>query len=412
MRSIKSIQDIVDWGLCTGCGACLYACDNNIVALKNIETIGIRPHFSSSCQNCVKCLSFCPGFSVNAPEILDSNYNMLIGATLKIWEGYASEDKIRFAASSGGIISAIASYCVEKNDFNFVVHTGMDSQKPWLNKTVLSKTKQQIKQNSGSRYQTSSPCDCLKHIENSTKPCVFIGRPCDVAAINMIRKTNSRLDANLGLVLSFFCAGTPNTKATIDLLNDLKINLNDIKSLRYRGNGWPGGFSVVLKNKKSIFIPYNESWNFLNRYRPFRCQICPDSFGESADITCGDAWQNYDTSVNDPGQSVILARTTLGKSIVEKAQKAGYITIKESSQEKIIMGQGLVERRQLIFGRLFAMKLLLIPATKIIGFHLFKNWLSISFSSKIRSVIGTLRRLITRGLWHLNKVNGFTIDNI
>src|SRR3982074_2669302 len=40
---IKSLPDVVDWGMCVGCGACYSACDKDAVALVNIEAVGIRP---------------------------------------------------------------------------------------------------------------------------------------------------------------------------------------------------------------------------------------------------------------------------------------------------------------------------------------------------------------------------------
>lgn len=41
----KAVQDVVDWGLCVGCGACVYACKRKAVFLDNIDAIGIRRRF-------------------------------------------------------------------------------------------------------------------------------------------------------------------------------------------------------------------------------------------------------------------------------------------------------------------------------------------------------------------------------
>ena len=42
------------------------------------------------------------------------------------------------------------------------------------------------------------------------------------------------------------------------------------------------------------------------------------------------------------------------------------------------------------------MKLLGLPAPRLRGFSLFKNWRRLSLEEKLRSTIGTLRRIITR----------------
>jgi coenzyme F420 hydrogenase subunit beta len=68
----------------------------------------------------------------------------------------------------------------------------------------------------------------------------------------------------------------------------------------------------------------------------------------------------------------------------------------------VVAGQGLVRRRQEIFGRLLAMRLLLIPTPEFAGFSLFKAWMKNPIATQIKTVLGTLRRLLQRGLWHRN----------
>lgn len=147
MRTIKHIQDVVDWGLCVGCGACYYVCTKRAVSLHNIEHVGIRPKFKKdACLGCQECLSSCPGFYVDARMSSEDSgdgitQNPFIGPTLGIWEGFAAEEQIRFRASSGGALTAIALYCIENENMEFVLHTGMDPIKPWMNTTVPSKNR-------------------------------------------------------------------------------------------------------------------------------------------------------------------------------------------------------------------------------------------------------------------------------
>ena len=72
---------------------------------------------------------------------------------------------------------------IEKEGMGLVVHTGAREDKPWMNCTVCSRTRDELLSRTGSRYQASSPCDSLKIIEKSDSPSVFIGKPCDVAAV-------------------------------------------------------------------------------------------------------------------------------------------------------------------------------------------------------------------------------------
>ena len=227
------------------------------------------------------------------------------------------------------MLSALALYCLERESMEFVLHTGADETKPWLNKTVQSRSRSELLGRTGSRYAPASPCDGLGLIENSLRPCVFIGKPCDTAAVTMLRRERPELDQKLGLVLTFFCAGTPSTRGTLDLVKALDVPLDAVTSLRYRGEGWPGSFKVHsrgLAGEKSF--PYMQAWGRLTGYKPLRCNLCPDGLGNVADISCGDAWERLDSG-QDAGRSIVVVRTRRGQEILHKAMAAKYVELGE-----------------------------------------------------------------------------------
>jgi coenzyme F420 hydrogenase subunit beta len=399
-------MDVVDWNLCTGCGACAYACSEGAVSLVNIESVGIRPKFNSpSCGSCSKCLSICPGYLVDATSAIPSSAlaketDYELGTTLEIWEGHANDPEIRYRASSGGILTALALYCLEQEEMNFVLHTGVSDESPWENKTVKSHTREELVSRTGSRYAPASPCDALAEIEQSDKPCVFIGKPCDVSAVSMLRSDRPVLDRNLGLVLTFFCAGTPSTKGTLDLAESLKILPEQIDSVRYRGEGWPGRFKILYDDSRhEESASYSESWGKLTRYRPLRCNLCPDGLGRLADIACGDAWENSSDNGN-PGLSLVLVRTERGREILRGAIAANYVQLRPVGRTNVLAAQtNLLNRRPEIFGRLIGLSLFGIPVPRFSGFSLLRSWLRIPLNRKIRTILGTVKRVIERRLY-------------
>jgi coenzyme F420 hydrogenase subunit beta len=405
VRGIHNLKDVVDWNLCIGCGACAYACAKGNISLVNIEAEGIRPVFATAeCASCSECLEFCPGYRVDSylsagriPKLGEADHEF--GPSLEIWEGYASNPEIRFRGSSGGILSALSLYCLEKEGMAFVVHAGADPDRPWMNKTYQSRSRDEVLARTGSRYAPASPCDGLGAIEASDRPCVFVGKPCDTAGVALARQQKRALDKNLGLVLSFFCAGTPSTRGTLDLMGSLKINPDEADTVDYRGEGWPGRFRVKTKQKQEASYSYNESWGRLTHYRPARCHICPDGLGRVSDISCGDAWHEFSEN-NDPGRSLVLVRTERGREILRRAREAGYVDLQPRDSAAVMAAQvNLLSRRREIFGRLFARKLLLVPTPQYIGFSLLRSWIEIPFVLKCRTIVGTLVRLIQRGMW-------------
>jgi coenzyme F420 hydrogenase subunit beta len=405
-RNIRTLKDVVDWGLCTGCGACFYACGRGGISLANVESAGIRPLFlRQDCASCTKCLSICPGYRVEGQPV-DSlpvaagEANDGFGPALEIWEGHATDPEIRYQASSGGLLSALALYCLEKEEMKFVLHTGMSESSPWTNSTVVSRTRAEILERTGSRYAPASPCDGLGAIEGSDRPCVFIGKPCDAAAVRSLRRERPGLDCKVGLVLTFFCAGTPSSSGTLNLVHFLDSKPEEITRLRYRGRGWPGRFTVEAGYpSREASLSYEESWGQLAGYRPLRCHLCPDGLGQTADLACGDAWERFSED-EDPGRSIVLVRTERGREILHRAMAAGYVQLQPIGAQAVIAAQhNLLQRRKELFGRLLAMRLLAVPTPKFPGFPLRQEWLRIPIVQKLRTIVGTARRVLWRGQW-------------
>jgi coenzyme F420 hydrogenase subunit beta len=370
--------------------------------LVNIPAVGIRPQITDDTKT-GGCLPICPGAAISTPVPSTEQAHRddpELGLTLEIWAGYAADPQIRFSGSSGGILTALSLYCLEREAMNFVLHTGKNQESPWLNATVTSSSRAELLSRAGSRYAPSSPCERLDLIENSPASCVFIGKPCDVAAVAALRKQRPGLDRNLGLVLTFFCAGTPSTRGTLNIAG-LSPESEGIVDVSYRGHGWPGDFRLAWDNgKQEVRLPYIEAWKRLTAYRPLRCNLCPDGLGRLADISCGDAWDQYDAADPNPGLSLVIVRTPRGRAILHRAMEAGYVHLTPAPRKRILVAQkSLLDRRRELFGRLLSLRLLGIPVPRFTGFNLARSWIKLPLGRKCKTIAGTLRRALQRGWW-------------
>ncbi len=413
MRSITNIKDVVDWRLCVGCGVCAYICPENKINLVDMVNDGIRPLIADEgCGPYCECLRACPGNEIvhssfaHNPELI-AELQPGWGPILEIWEGYTADPVMRFNGSSAGLATTLALYCLEKEDMYGVLHIEADPEEPWRNRTVLSQDRKALLNRTGSRYAPASPCDRLDQIESAQKPCVFIGKPCDVAGLRKAQALRPELDRKVGVAIGIFCAGTPSTRGTLDLLQQLNVDPDEVEEIRYRGQGWPGMYTVQQKGEKcpSHKMSYENSWGFLEKYRPYRCHLCPDGTGEFADLSCGDPWYR-EIEENEPGYSLVVVRTERGRKILHGAMAAGYVHLVRAENKKLVQSQkNLLAKRSAIWGRLMAMKTFGIPTPRLDGFSLFKNWCSLSIQEKLRSTLGTVRRIIKRGYYKSSKVD-------
>jgi coenzyme F420 hydrogenase subunit beta len=354
-------------------------------------------------------LAVCPGLAL--PETHAARESDLIaelrpgwGPVLEVWEGHASDDAIRFAGSSGGAVTALALSCIEEGGMYGALHIAARDDAPLLNHTVLSTTRAELLAATGSRYAPASPCDGLHLIEQAPAPCVFIGKPCDVAGATKACDLRPALKERIGLTIAIFCAGTPTTRATYRLLAHLGVDDSaDVISVRYRGRGWPGETTVTLRTPGGVeerSLPYAAAWgDILSRDRQWRCQVCPDHTGEFADLAIGDPWRRT-PEPGEAGSSLILVRTERGRRTLRRALDRGRLIAHPVPASHLVESQpNLLRARGAVWGRLLACRLLRIPTPRYRGFPVFRFWMSeLSMKAKVRSIIGTFRRIVTRRL--------------
>lgn len=401
---LKNAVDVANWRLCLGCGACVAACPDKKLALVDFTDQGLRPVFAGGdCGSCSDCIEVCPGVGVShskqisAGEAMDQLQESW-GPVLEVWEGYASDPDIRFSGSSGGLASALALYCIEKMGMHGIAHAGPDNDLPYRNRSLFSRTRKEVLSATGSRYSPASPCEQIPLLEEAEGPCVFIGKPCDIEGLRKTQAIRPKLARNVGAAIGIFCAGTPSTRGTLDLLRKFGIRHEEVEEIRYRGRGWPGNFSIRLKGSSAWkeLGTYQEAWGFLEKYRPYRCYLCPDSTSEFADLSCGDPWYR-EIEEGEHGTSLVLVRTEKGREILKGAMEAGYVRLQPVKAEVLNLSQKELKlKRGAIWGRVLSMRALGIPAPRLHGFSLFRNWLKMPFRNKLRSILGTAKRVISR----------------
>lgn len=399
---VSCVDGIAAWRLCLGCGACAWACPNGAVTLHDVNHDGIRPVVDRArCRSCGECLAVCPGYGVgyaDLPEGAATEGRHQWGPVLEVWEGYAADDDLRFRASSGGAATALAVHFLEHEGMAGVLHSGPDSDSPLHNHTVFSTTADGVRAQVGSRYAPASPCEGLGLIENSPGPCAFVGKSCDVHALRKAQNVRPALNDRVGIAISIFCAGTPSTHATRSFLQGKGIEPDDVTAFRYRGHGWPGRASASTGDGEECDLAdYEECWGMLQSFRPYRCHLCPDGTGEFADISCGDAWHRTEERNRNPGLSMVVVRTERGRALVRHAIESGALQLKRVEDTVLDRAQpNLMRKRRAVAGRIAAFRTLGLPAPSFPGLALGRQWLKAGVRDKLKSYLGTIRRIVTR----------------
>ena len=294
----------------------------------------------------------CPGIHCEGvgtqPSDPDIEIDPLWGPTIWMATGHATDERVRFHASSGGALSALGTYLLDSGEVDFLLHVAASHAAPARSAAHLSFTAVDVMEASGSRYGPAAPLLDFKAVLDRGKPFAFIGKPCDISAIRNYAHLDPRVDELLRYTLNFFCGGVSEFRKTLDYIRKVGLSEPAVSHLRYRGDGCPGPMVMKSRDGQVFEFDYNEMWEDESRWQlQFRCKICPDSIGERADVTVADVWPGGKPDTEGLGFNGFIARTPRGARLLQAAVRARAITLTEGLDfAGLELAQGAHARRK------------------------------------------------------------------
>jgi coenzyme F420 hydrogenase subunit beta len=394
-----TLRRVLKNDLCSGCGLCAGVSDGAIV-MRGVPDGFNRPEQIAPI-NAVQEEQIalgCPG-SVVAPWEEGVARHPFWGPYRSVWTGHSTDEPIRFQGSSGAGITAIALHAMRTGLVDAVVHVRPQDDDPMQNVVAVSETEAEVIGRAGSRYAPSSPLETVNALLASGRRYCFIGKPCDVGALRQLGRTDTRVATVFPLILSFFCGGIPSRRAAASLLKGMDVPRDQMLTFRYRGEGWPGMAKAELKDGTSRQLSYHASWGgHLSKDIQFRCKICPDAVGGTADLACADAWygkDGYPDFDERPGRSLVVARTETGQRILDAIAVAGELAVEPLAVEEIDrMQPSQARRKRELLARIAALKLIGRAVPVMRGLELGRAARRARAKDQARSFAGLLYRIL------------------
>jgi len=331
--SIK-LLDLINSGLCLGCGTCVAICPVNAINLIQNSKKGLYlPTIDlNSCIKCNKCIECCPGNEVNFKILSnfifgDENFQDII----KCYVGFSNNHNIRNNSSSGGMITELLLYMLEKKIIDGAIVTRFKSDNPLEPEPFIARSKEEIINASKSKYCPVPTNLSLKQVLNGNpnEKYAFVGLPCHIHGLRKAQLKNPALRNSIIITFSLMCSHVDSFHYIDFIVNKLNIDEKNIKKLEFRGRGWPG--TLLIEDDRTIQeIEYNDyiQPHKFSLFTPKRCLFCFDGIGLLADVAFGDAWN---LGGNDKiGTNLCVVRTPLGNKIIKDAELNRNITIKNA----------------------------------------------------------------------------------
>jgi coenzyme F420 hydrogenase subunit beta len=335
----KTISAVVDGRLCAGCGVCSALCPEEAIEMRLDPQRGVlEPHIiKSRCTGCGLCYRVCPGHSVDFAALNESIFgcqpeNIYIGNQKGAYLGFSSDEKLRHDSASGGLVTQLLLYALQKKFIHGALVAVRDRHNPLRAKTVIARQRQDILESAGSQYCPVAIDEGLRQIVNAQKGEKFaiVGLPCHVHGVRKAAQASSELKDRIVFFLGLMCGHTLTFAGTTYFLNTKNgINEGEVSHISYRGGGWPGKTKVILKDGRAKEWRYPEFWKSGSGdcFIPERCLLCGDFTCEFSDISFADPWNLADDS---KGTSFLIVRSAAGQRLLD-----GCVSEKKIELEKI-----------------------------------------------------------------------------
>ncbi|UCD96262.1 MAG: Coenzyme F420 hydrogenase/dehydrogenase, beta subunit C-terminal domain [Candidatus Bathyarchaeota archaeon] len=342
-----TINQIVDAGLCCGCGTCAGVCPQGAVQMVIQDDLYVPQINSTDCTNCELCVKTCPGHFVDFEVLTKTMESDIedadIGRFSQCFVGFSTDPGMRYDCASGGLVTQLLDSAFTENVIDGALVIGMKKDRTSEPHVFIARNTADLVSAAGSKYCPVAVNEALRQIFTEDGRFAVVGLPCHLHGVRKAESYYPILHKRIVLRLGLLCSHAVNFSGTEAILKKMMIRKEDVTELRYRGRGWPGFMSIrTPSGAKYIRLTggWNAYWSMFSTYffTPLRCAMCPDQTAELADISFGDAW--LPEMRNDHyGTSIIVARTKSGERMLKLAETSKKIQLRAVTAAKVRQSQ-------------------------------------------------------------------------
>ncbi|RWR08146.1 Coenzyme F420 hydrogenase/dehydrogenase, beta subunit C-terminal domain [Paenirhodobacter populi] len=367
---MASIEQVIRERMCSGCGACQFAAPDLFRMEENADGY-LQANKISDAEEPAELRRICPFSGERLSETViaerqwpDLPVNSQIGRHARSIVCHATDEKLRMAGGSGGLVTWIALELLRRGLVDGVLHvqpvsTHASTPAGRLFNYSVSTSAEEVRAGSKSRYYSVTLADVLTEIRSRPGRFAVIGVPCFITAARLLVEEGQierdRVPYMIGLVCGhmksryfadYLAWQKGVTPGTLDGF-DFRQKLLDRPASNY-------GFRLHTPDRDEVYPMKSvrgRDWGE-GLFKLPACEYCDDVLAECADAAIGDAWlPGY---VADPrGTNVAVIRHPDIVAIIAEEQGRS-LHVEDVSVEAVIRSQrsGLRHRREGLAHRL------------------------------------------------------------
>jgi len=265
----------------------------------------------------------------------------LIGNYMRFYVGHAKDSSIYQSGQSGGLVTALLAFALEKGVIDGAVVTRMGRDNPLLPEVIIAKNKKELLSAARSKYCSAPVNIKVKEILKADGKYAVVELPCQMYGLRKLEKLMPELKGKIVLHMGLFCSHVLSLKVISFLSHKAGVEKEDIVKFDYRAKewrGWPGDVLFKLENGTKKFLLRKYRMITKSFFIPWRCKMCYDHVNEFADVSFGDAWLPKVIKCRK-GETIVITRTDRGERLIQEAKEEGVIEIEEVSRATLMQAQ-------------------------------------------------------------------------
>lgn len=283
----------------------------------------------------------CSGQAVDFPQLNrfcfgTDHRDAYLGHYRQLGIAFCPDPSIRRESASGGVLTRVLTWLLERGEIAGAVVTGMDPRKPWLTRTSIARTPEEIREAAKSKYTITSVNEVLPEIEAFQGPLAYVGLPCQVHSIRKMQMAGEPSVAAIRYVFGPYCGNTLQFSSIISLLRSYgEPDYRQIVRLSFREGEWPGNTCIEMRSGRRIVLKKFHANYLIPFHIMKRCLLCTDLANEFTDLAGGDAWAPV-YEERGKGFSLAVARSEEGERILGEMVAEGALEFEDIAREKAL----------------------------------------------------------------------------
>ena len=349
------MNEVVDYGSCCECGACVLACPHNVIEYidgKPQQTAKPDAAFDycgvSEGAGCDVCASACPRLWPRETHLRDVTFGAergfedIFGVFRHIFVARTRREDIAAAGQDGGIVTALLAWAREQGHIDGAVVSAVgDDDPPCFPSPKVATTVDEIKASAGSWYTyCANDLALADAADQGLEKVGFVGVPCQITPLRKmqymdpaflvtakkkpkivarqrgyLRGPAERVSFSIGL----FCTEVFRPELMTERIErDMGIPLGEVRQFNVKGE-----VLVYQRNGEVASIPLAEA---MAEYQRPECRHCGDFSAELADIACG--------GVGTDRATIVVIRTRRGEDIWREFEASGEVEVEPIAANK------------------------------------------------------------------------------